>query len=74
MNLKEKIRTIPNFPKKGIMFRDVTTLLKDAQGLRDVIEEFRKRYADKEINYVAGIEARGFIIGGSLQFLTKFSP
>ncbi|MBT7241358.1 MAG: adenine phosphoribosyltransferase, partial [Candidatus Diapherotrites archaeon] len=57
---------IPDFPKPGIMFRDVTTLLKDAHGLRNVIEMFRERYANEGIDYVAGIEARGFIIGGAV--------
>ena len=66
MGIKDKIRTIPNFPKEGIMFRDITTLLQDADGLRDVIEEFRKRYEGVKIDKVAGIEARGFVIGGAL--------
>lgn len=65
-SIKEKIRTIPHFPKQGIMFRDITTLLKDANGLKEVIELFAKRYTGKEIDYVAGIESRGFIIGGAL--------
>jgi adenine phosphoribosyltransferase len=65
-SIKNKIRTIPNFPKEGIMFRDITTLLLDAHGLEEVIEIFAKRYADKKIDYVAGIESRGFIFGGAL--------
>ena len=65
-HIKKKIRTIPDFPKQGIMFRDITTLLQDAQGLKDVVSEFVKRYKDKGINVVAGIEARGFILGGVL--------
>ncbi len=65
-SIKEKIRTIPHFPKQGIMFRDITTLLKDASGLKEVIDLLAERYAGKEINYVAGIESRGFIIGGAL--------
>ena len=64
--IKDKIRTIPNFPKKGIMFRDITTLLQDPEGLKDVVVEFTKRYKDKGIEVVAGIEARGFIVGGVL--------
>ncbi len=63
-HIKKKIRTIPDFPKKGIMFRDITTLLQDGQGLKDVVEEFVKRYVDSGIDVVAGIEARGFILGG----------
>ncbi len=65
-SIKKKIRTIPDFPKKGIMFRDITTLLADGQGLKDVINEFKKRYENKGIDVVAGIEARGFILGGVL--------
>jgi len=63
-HIKEKIRTIPDFPKKGIMFRDITTLLQDGQGLKDVVAEFSKRYKDAKVDVVAGIEARGFILGG----------
>ncbi|MBI4140651.1 adenine phosphoribosyltransferase [Candidatus Woesearchaeota archaeon] len=65
-HLKQKIRTIPNFPKQGIMFRDITTLLKDSQGFQDVINAFKERYKSQKIDVVAGIEARGFIIGGAL--------
>jgi adenine phosphoribosyltransferase len=65
-SIKNKIRTIPDFPKKGIMFRDITTLLQDGQGLKDVVSEFVKRYKDAKIDVVAGIEARGFILGGVL--------
>lgn len=65
-HIKDKIRTIPNFPKPGIMFRDITTLLKDAQGFQDVINAFKERYKTQKIDIVAGIESRGFIIGGAL--------
>jgi len=65
-SIKEKIRAIPDFPKPGIMFRDVTTLLKDAKGFFDVINLFCERYKNMDIKYVAGIESRGFIIGGAL--------
>lgn len=65
-HIKSKIRTIPHFPKKGIMFRDITTLLQDSQGLKDVVKEFRERYNDAKIDTVAGIEARGFILAGVL--------
>ena len=64
--IKSKIRTIPNFPKEGIMFRDITTLLKDKDGLNEVVSVLEERYKDKNIDYVAGIESRGFIIGGIL--------
>jgi adenine phosphoribosyltransferase len=61
--LKAKIREVPDFPKEGILFYDVTTLLKDADGLRAVIDIFTERYRGKGIQKVLGIESRGFIIG-----------
>jgi adenine phosphoribosyltransferase len=64
--LKSKIRSVPDFPKKGIMFRDITTLIHDAEGLRLVVETLAKRYSPMKIDIVAGLEARGFIIGGAL--------
>lgn len=66
MNLKSAIRTIPNWPKKGVMFRDITTLLKDAHAFNYVIEKFHERYKNMQIDLVAGIESRGFIVGGAL--------
>ncbi|NQU79057.1 adenine phosphoribosyltransferase [Candidatus Woesearchaeota archaeon] len=64
--IKSRIRTIPHFPKQGIMFRDITTLLKDAKGFRMVIDEFVQRYTGVDIDVVVGLEARGFILGGAL--------
>ena len=64
--VKQKIRTIPNFPKKGIMFRDITTLLKDREGFSRMLNILVDRYKGKDIDVVAGIESRGFIIGGAL--------
>jgi adenine phosphoribosyltransferase len=64
--IKSKIRTIPHFPKQGIMFRDITTLLQDAQGFRKVIDEFVQRYTGVPIDVVVGLEARGFILGGAI--------
>ncbi len=64
--LKDKIRTIPNFPKHGVMFRDITTLLKDKEGLRKVIEILYEKYKNASIDVIAGIESRGFIIAGIL--------
>ena len=64
--IKSKIRTIPNFPKQGIMFRDITTLLKDPEALKKTIELFHSRYKNLSVDIVAGIESRGFIIGGIL--------
>jgi adenine phosphoribosyltransferase len=65
-NLKDKIRSIPDFPQKGILFRDITTLLRDGKAFAQVIDAFAERYSGKRIDAVASIEARGFIIGGAL--------
>jgi 5'-methylthioadenosine phosphorylase len=64
--LKDKIRTIPDFPKKGIMFRDITTLFQDRESLRKVADMFYEKYRDTKIDVIAGIESRGFIIAGLL--------
>ena len=66
MDLKSTIRTIPHWPKQGVMFRDITTLLKDANAFNYVIDRLYERYKDVSIDLVAGIESRGFIIGGAL--------
>ncbi|MCR4305262.1 MAG: adenine phosphoribosyltransferase [Gallionella sp.] len=63
MSIKSRIRTVPNYPKPNIMFRDITTLLKDPIGLRSTIQEIASRYKDVKIDKVAGIESRGFIVG-----------
>ena len=68
-SIKGKIRTIPHFPKKGIMFRDITTLLKDAGGFKETIDALVKRYQGMPIDLVAGIESRGFIIAGAIAYL-----
>ena len=68
MDLKKSIRTIPDWPKKGIMFRDITTLLKDAHAFNYVIEKFCERYKNEHIDLVAGIESRGFILGGAVAY------
>jgi adenine phosphoribosyltransferase len=65
-DLKGLIRTIPDYPKKGIMFRDVTTLLGNAQGFRTAVEQMAAPYAGARVDAVAGIEARGFILGGAI--------
>jgi len=65
-HLKKKIRTIPHWPKQGVMFRDITTLLKDPQGFNDTLEAFYQRYKNEKIDVVAAIESRGFILGGAL--------
>ncbi|MFA4967577.1 MAG: adenine phosphoribosyltransferase [Candidatus Margulisiibacteriota bacterium] len=68
MPIKSRIRTIPHWPKKGIMFRDITTLLKDPIGLKFCLDDFITRYKDKDIDIIVGIDSRGFIIGGALAF------
>ncbi len=70
MPIKSKIRTIPDYPKKGIMFRDITTLIKDPVGFRLVIDNFTQRYIKGDIDFdvIVGIESRGFIIGGALSY------
>jgi adenine phosphoribosyltransferase len=64
--IKEKIRTVPDWPKKGIMFRDITTLLQDPIGLKICIDDFIKRYKEMKIDVVVGIDSRGFILGGAI--------
>lgn len=63
MPIKSRIRTIPDYPTEGVMFRDITTLLKDPVGFRATIAGFAERYAGAPIDKVVGIEARGFIFG-----------
>ena len=66
MDPKQHIRGIPDFPKPGIMFRDVTTLFSSPPAMRKMIQGFQDQWADLPYDYVAGIDARGFIIGGAL--------
>jgi adenine phosphoribosyltransferase len=68
MTIKSRIRTVPHYPKQGIMFRDITTLLKDPVGFRLTINELVTRYKSMKIDKVAGIESRGFIIGAALAY------
>jgi adenine phosphoribosyltransferase len=70
MPIKSKIRTVPDYPKKGIMFRDITTLIKDPVGFRLVIDNFTQRYIKDDVKFdvIVGIESRGFIIGGALSY------
>ena len=69
MPIKSRIRTVPHWPKAGIMFRDITTLLKDPVGLKLCIDDFVKRYREKDIDVVVGIDSRGFILGGAVAFV-----
>jgi adenine phosphoribosyltransferase len=66
VNLTNLIRTIPDYPKPGIMFRDITTLLGHAEGFKHTIQMLVGRYAEYDFDYVAGIEARGFILGAPI--------
>src|SRR3954454_11549749 len=65
-DLKAAIRTIPDYPKAGILFRDITTLLGDARSFRRAVDELVQPWAGSKIDKVAGIEARGFILGGAV--------
>jgi len=67
-DLKSVIRTVPDWPKKGIMFRDITTLLQDKEALKYVTDTFYERYKYKNIDVIVGIEARGFIFGATLAY------
>jgi adenine phosphoribosyltransferase len=71
MDLKGVIRTVPNWPKPGIMFRDVTTLLLNPEAFRYTIEELKKEYLHKGITKIAGIESRGFVFGAALAYEMK---
>jgi adenine phosphoribosyltransferase len=76
MNIKDAIRTIPDHPKPGVMFRDITTLLGNARAFRTVVDQLVQPYAGIRIDKVAGIEARGFILGGAVahQLSVGFIP
>lgn len=76
MELKDSIRTIPDYPKPGIMFRDVTTLMGNPRAFRQAVDELVQPFAGAKIDKVAGIEARGFILGGAVahQLSAGFVP
>src|SRR5215831_18979636 len=76
LDLKSSIRTIVDYPKPGIMFRDITTLLADARAFRRAVDELVHPWAGSKIDKVAGIEARGFILGGAVahQVSSGFVP
>jgi adenine phosphoribosyltransferase len=65
-HLKSKIRHVPDFPKPGILFYDITTLLSDARGFRDTVDALAAPYMGEDIDAVVGIESRGFIIGAAV--------
>ncbi len=74
MNKKEKefvknlVRSVKNFPEKGVIFRDITTALKNKEGLQIIIKDLTERYKDKGIDYVVGADARGFIFGAAIAY------
>jgi adenine phosphoribosyltransferase len=76
MDIRDFVRTIPDYPKPGIMFRDITTLLGNARAFRRAVDELVQPAAGMRIDKVAGIEARGFILGGAVahQLSTAFAP
>jgi len=71
MTIKSRIRTVPHYPHQGIMFRDITTLLKDPIGLRATVQEIAHRYKDMKIDKIAGIESRGFIVGTPVAYVLE---
>ncbi|UYO01050.1 MAG: adenine phosphoribosyltransferase [Devosia sp.] len=66
LDLKSLVRTIPDYPKKGILFRDITTLIEHPEGFRESVERIAAQYRDGGFTHVAGIEARGFIFGAGV--------
>jgi adenine phosphoribosyltransferase len=71
VDIRALVRTVPDFPKPGILFRDITTLLKDAAGFHAVVENLAAAYGEARVDKVAGIESRGFIIGAALAYRLK---
>lgn len=71
MELKDKIRSIPDYPEKGVMFRDITTLLKDADGLVEAVDQMQKKLEGLEFDLVLGPESRGFIFGMPVAYNMK---
>ncbi|MDA2910914.1 adenine phosphoribosyltransferase [Nitrospiraceae bacterium AH_259_D15_M11_P09] len=68
MDYKRMIREVPDFPKPGILFYDITTLLKDAQAFRQILDELTSKYRNQGISKIVGIESRGFILGSPLAY------
>lgn len=68
MDLKQHIRSVPDFPEDGIIFRDVTTLFNNAEAFAEMINQFHSSWGKHQIDAIAGIDARGFIIGGALAY------
>ena len=73
MNLKDKIRDVPNFPENGIIFRDITTLLKDGNAFAEAVDEIKRRILEQDLDFdlIVGPESRGFIVGTPLAYALK---
>ena len=71
MNLKDFIRSIPDYPKKGILFRDITTLIKDENAFEECINQIIERSKDYKIDKIAAIESRGFVFASAVSYLLK---
>ena len=71
MNLKDYIRSIPDYPKKGILFRDITTLIEDADAFEECINQIIERYKNYKIDKIAAIESRGFVFASAVSYLLK---
>jgi adenine phosphoribosyltransferase len=68
LDLKSCIRTVPDFPKKGIGFKDITTLIKDGKAFHQAVQQMYESFKDDKVQKIAGIESRGFILGGAMAF------
>ena len=68
MDLCSKIRIVPDFPKPGVSFKDITTLLKDGAALRYVVDEMAERFKDSNVDVILGVESRGFLFGAPLAY------
>lgn len=66
--VRSKVRDIPDFPKPGIIFKDITTVIKDAEAFKHVVDFFTEKLKDKKIDYIVGIESRGFIFAGPIAY------
>ena len=71
MNLKEYIRSIPNYPKKGILFRDITTLIKNEKAFEETVNQIIERSKKYKVNKIAAIESRGFVFASAVSYLLK---
>src|SRR6056300_552961 len=71
MNLKDYIRSIPNYPKKGILFRDITTLIKDEKAFAESINQIIQRSKNYEIDKIAAVESRGFVFASAVSYILK---